>query len=63
MTLWIIEPRDPLIFGDGKPFSAIPGARAKSLLFPHPPTLAGSMRPTQDRAPVGSLTSLASVNY
>ena len=44
MTLWIIEPRDPLIFGDGKPFSAIPGARAKSLPFPHPPTVAGSMR-------------------
>ena len=44
MTLWIIEPLDPLIFGDGKPFSAIPGARAKSLPFPHPPTVAGSMR-------------------
>ena len=44
MTLWIIEPRDPLIFGDGKPFSAIPGARARSLPFPHPPTVAGSMR-------------------
>jgi CRISPR-associated protein Cmr3 len=44
MTLWIIEPRDPLIFGDGKPFSAIPGARAKSLPFPHPPTVAGTVR-------------------
>lgn len=44
MTLWIIEPRDPLIFGDGKPFSAIPGARAKSLPFPHPPVIAGSVR-------------------
>jgi CRISPR-associated protein Cmr3 len=44
MTLWVIEPRDPLIFGDGKPFSAIPGARAKSLPFPLPPTMAGSMR-------------------
>jgi len=44
MTLWILEARDPLIFGDGKPFSAIPGSRAKSLPAPYPSTLAGSVR-------------------
>lgn len=44
MTLWIIEPRDPLIFGDGKPFTAIPGSRAKSLPFPYPSTIAGCVR-------------------
>lgn len=44
MNLWLIEPRDPLIFRDGKPFSAIPGARAKSLPFPLPSTVAGGVR-------------------
>ncbi|MFZ2521089.1 MAG: type III-B CRISPR module-associated Cmr3 family protein, partial [Anaerolineae bacterium] len=31
MKTWLIEPRDPLIFRDGRPFSASPGARAKTL--------------------------------
>ncbi|NOZ30002.1 MAG: type III-B CRISPR module-associated protein Cmr3 [Chloroflexi bacterium] len=44
MSLWIIEPRDPLIFRDGKPFSAVPGAMAKSLPFPFPSTIAGGVR-------------------
>jgi CRISPR-associated protein Cmr3 len=44
MSVWLIQPRDPLIFRDGKPFNATPGARAKSLSFPYPSTLAGSVR-------------------
>ncbi len=44
MTHWLIAPRDPLIFRDGKPFTAAPGSRAKSLAFPYPSTLAGAVR-------------------
>jgi CRISPR-associated protein Cmr3 len=44
MSVWTIEPRDPLIFRDGKPFNPTPGARAKSLPFPNPSTLAGAVR-------------------
>jgi CRISPR-associated protein Cmr3 len=44
MSMWIIEPRDPLIFRDGKPFTANPGERSKSLPFPVPSTLAGAVR-------------------
>ena len=44
MTLWIIEPRDPLIFRDGRPFGPEPGARALSLPFPFPSTVAGAIR-------------------
>jgi CRISPR-associated protein Cmr3 len=44
MTIWIIEPRDPLIVRDGRPFGPDPGARATSLLFPFPSTTAGGVR-------------------
>lgn len=44
MSLKLIIPRDPLIFRDGKPFTAVPGERAKSMLFPFPATLAGAVR-------------------
>ena len=44
MPLWIIEPRDPLIVRDGKPFGPNPGARATSLSFPFPSTVAGGIR-------------------
>jgi CRISPR-associated protein Cmr3 len=45
MKTWIIEPRDPLIARDGRPFSAdIAGARAKSLPFPFPSTTTGTVR-------------------
>lgn len=40
----LIEPRDPLIVRDGRPFTNSPGARAKSLPFPLPQTLAGAYR-------------------
>jgi len=41
----LIEPRDPLIVRDGRPFTNSPGARAKSLPFPLPQTLAGATAP------------------
>ena len=44
MKTWLIEPRDPVIFRDGRPFNASAGARAKSLPFPFPSTLVGAAR-------------------
>jgi CRISPR-associated protein Cmr3 len=44
MRIWIIEPRDPLIVRDGRPFGPIPGARASSLAFPYPSTITGGVR-------------------
>jgi len=44
MTTWIIEPRDPLIVRDGRPFGPDPGARATSLPFPFPSTTTGGVR-------------------
>ena len=40
----LIEPRDPLVARDGRPFSSNPGARARSLPFPLPQTIAGAVR-------------------
>jgi len=44
MSIWIIEPRDPLIVRDGRPFGPTPGARAASLTFPFPSTTTGGVR-------------------
>jgi CRISPR-associated protein Cmr3 len=44
MTIWIIEPRDPLIVRDGRPFGPNPGARATTLPFPMPSTIVGGLR-------------------
>lgn len=44
MSIWIIDPREPLIFRDGKPFDPAPGVRAQSLPFPFPSTVAGGVR-------------------
>lgn len=44
MTLWSIEPRSPIILRDGRPFGLNPGARAESLDFPFPSTIAGAVR-------------------
>ncbi len=44
MPGWFIEPRDPLIVRDGRPFGADPGARARSLGFPLPSTTTGGLR-------------------
>ena len=41
---WLIEPHDPLIARDGRPFNNTPGARATSLPFPVPTTVAGATR-------------------
>ena len=49
MKTWLIEPRDPLIFRDGRPFDASAGARAKSLPFPFPSTLVGVARTVAGR--------------
>src|SRR2546430_1044010 len=52
MTIWIIEPHDPLIVRDGRPFGPTPGARATSLSFPFPSTTTGGVR-TQAGLPTG----------
>ena len=47
MTIWILEPRDSLIFRDGRPFSAVSssiGSHARSLPFVPPSTVAGAVR-------------------
>lgn len=44
MAIWIIEPRDPLIVRDGRPFDPTPGAQAISLPFPYPSTTTGGAR-------------------
>ncbi len=44
MTTLLIQPRDPLMVRDGRPFAADPGARAFTLDWPLPATLAGAMR-------------------
>lgn len=42
--VWIIEPHDPLIVRDGRPFGPDPSARAISLSFPFPSTTTGGVR-------------------
>lgn len=42
--IWIIEPQDPLLVRDGRPFGPTPGARARSLPFPFPSTTTGAAR-------------------
>lgn len=44
MTVWLVEPRDPLIVREGRPFGPDPGASATSLPFPFPSTIAGGVR-------------------
>jgi CRISPR-associated protein Cmr3 len=44
MPTWIIEPRDPLVIRDGRPFGPDPGVRAESLAFPFPSTTTGGAR-------------------
>lgn len=46
MRPFTLVPLDPLVFGTGKPFSAIPGARLDSDELPPPSTLAGWVRST-----------------
>lgn len=51
MAYWLISPRDPLIFRNGKPFTASPGSRAETLPIPFPSTLAGAVRTMAGRDP------------
>lgn len=44
MEIWLIEPHDPLIVRDGKPFGPNSGARASTLSFPFPSTTTGGIR-------------------
>lgn len=44
MKAWLIEPRDSVIFRNGRPFNASPGARAKTLSYPFPSTIIGAAR-------------------
>lgn len=44
MTTWMIEPCDPLIVRDGRPFDLQPGVLAVSLPFPFPSTTTGAVR-------------------
>ncbi len=44
MSIWIIEPHEPLIFRDGRPFGPHPGVCAQSLPFPVPSTTTGAVR-------------------
>src|SRR6266700_3711183 len=44
MEIWLIEPHDPLIVRDGKPFGPNSGARATTLSFPFPSTTTGGTR-------------------
>lgn len=63
MSLKLIIPRDPLIFRDGKPFTAVPGERAKSIPFPFPATVAGTVRTqsgtTFDKAEIERLKQIS----
>ena len=57
LSTWIVEPIDPVLFGDGRPFTAAPGSRASSLLLPPPSTLAGGLRSRCGRDGTGRFDS------
>ncbi len=40
----LIQPRDPLIVRDGRPFAAFPGAKVRGYPFPPPQVIAGAVR-------------------
>lgn len=40
----LIQPRDPMIARDARPFSADPGGRAVTLNWPYPSTISGALR-------------------
>lgn len=51
MTILHVRPRDPVLFRDARPFGAASeGNRARTLPWPHPPTLAGYVRTAMGRA-------------
>ncbi len=42
--VFLIQPRDPLIVRDGRPFSSFPGAKVRGYAFPPPQVVAGAVR-------------------
>mgnify|MGYP001404387324 CR=1 FL=1 len=50
-TAVLLQPRDPLIFRDARPFGAEPGARAFSLGWPLPRSISGALRTHVVNAP------------
>ena len=61
MTRWIIEPLDPLIVRDGRPFDPTPGARARSVPFPYPSTTTGGIRTRAGKDDNGALAGFQRV--
>jgi len=53
MSVWIIDPIDPLVFGDGRPFTAIPGGVNRSRPLPPPTAVAGVVRAHQEAKKCG----------
>lgn len=49
MNAYVLHALDPLLFGTGRPFTAVPGSRAESLPLPTPSMLAGMVRSTAGR--------------
>jgi CRISPR-associated protein Cmr3 len=43
-SLWALEPHRTVVLRDGRPFASAPGAKAYSVPFPFPSTLAGAAR-------------------
>lgn len=50
LSTFLVEPVDPVIFGDGRPFTAVAGSRSVSSALPWPSTLAGALRGRDTRA-------------
>lgn len=57
MTLWLIEPHDPLLTRDNRPFDSEGGNFAHSLPIPNPGTLAGAWRTRAGRRGDGNFDS------
>lgn len=53
MSVWIVHPIDPLVFGDGRPFTSIPGGALRSRPLPPPPAVAGVVRTRLGKAKGG----------
>lgn len=58
----VIEPRDPLIVRDGRPFGATSGQRMKSLSWPTPTVVHGSLRTLLGKAAGGDFDNVTFVD-
>jgi len=63
MQKWLISPRDPMIFRDGKPFTTAPGSRAETMAMPFPSTLAGAVRTLVGPDPATGTFNSARIKY